>query len=959
MSGTNYIASNWRIPENSNSSKNDNYSLDFNGSSDFISCGNDPQIQLTGDISISAWFKTTSTGTMIIAAKRDSPLGGNTYGWQLYCSGGVVRFLVTRSGPTTTSVNGTTNIADGAWHHVLCTVNQDSQIAIILDGSTESTASLPAGTFIDSNSELRIGYNQIGSAHYYFNGEISEVALFDYLASGATLYGNATSGAGNPMALKPAAVGYWPLGDNSASDPLAQPNVAVEDASVFDFNSASSQHITLSTSSSFQIQTQTVSMWVKPELNTRDPLFLNGHTAVGNVGFEVYQDFGNIRVRINGSSQIIGAVNIGEWNHIFAAYDGADLKYSVNGATIATYNFAATISYSFYTGLILGNSAYGYYDGQTSNVAFWTSDQSSNYVNAYNNGSPQSIYTVTPTAWYKLDQSANWEADTVGDWQIPDAVSEFPQSFDFGGTNDLINCGNSIFNSETALSISAWVKPTAYGSAAAESFVSTDAASPRAFYLGLFNGTNFRFSLSTNGTALTSLDTAASTVDLNVWQHILVTWDQVNLKLYKNGVLLKTVATTSSSNGTFTTTNDLLIGDRRSPSAGSFPGKISNVQIWDVALAQEKVTTLYNGGTPTLTPPNQSDLKAWYKLDGSDKSIWNSSSAADTWLIEDNNITPTYTEGLFFGGAYIGGSPVQNYAGLKLTNQTISASHISYSAWVKIIQPEVGSTTIIFNPTNANFLGNFSYRASSKTLSWTGDASAKYISTSQATIDSGSWHHIFCSYPNGSTIDHTQVKIYIDGVLQANTYIGGTTSTGPVTNMLGILLGSAPKNMVISNWAFWLDDQSSNIATIYNNGTPSDLSTLNPEVWYKLDSANTTLNGVTGGEYGVAIDSSGNNNSGDIAGKTDGTTTRLETSNVQARTGASAGMTEQSLVNNNVSTLNGESSGMTSGNLVLSDLTRNLPYENYSLQFDGARFLYRLWRYTNNRNTDLDFINLG
>jgi len=47
-------------------------------------------------------------------------------------------------------------------------------------------------------------------------------------------------------------------------------------------------------------------------------------------------------------------------------------------------------------------------------------------------------------------------------------------------------------------------------------------------------------------------------------------------------------------------------------------------------------------------------------------------------------------------------------------------------------------------------------------------------------------------------------------------------------------------------------------------------------------------------------------------------------------------MREQSLVNNNVSTLNGESSVMTSGNLVLSDLTRNLPYENYSLDFDPA-----------------------
>ena len=50
----------------------------------------------------------------------------------------------------------------------------------------------------------------------------------------------------------------------------------------------------------------------------------------------------------------------------------------------------------------------------------------------------------------------------------------------------------------------------------------------------------------------------------------------------------------------------------------------------------------------------------------------------------------------------------------------------------------------------------------------------------------------------------------------------------------------------------------------------------------------------------------------------------------------SSGMTESNLVNNNVSTLNGESSGMTSGNLVLSDLTRNLPYENYSLDLDGT-----------------------
>ena len=47
-------------------------------------------------------------------------------------------------------------------------------------------------------------------------------------------------------------------------------------------------------------------------------------------------------------------------------------------------------------------------------------------------------------------------------------------------------------------------------------------------------------------------------------------------------------------------------------------------------------------------------------------------------------------------------------------------------------------------------------------------------------------------------------------------------------------------------------------------------------------------------------------------------------------------MTEQNLVNNNVSALNGESSGMTSANLVLSDLTRAVPYDSYSFNFDAA-----------------------
>ena len=58
MSGTNYIASNWRTPENSNSSKNDNYSLSFNGA-EYIET---PTTGLpTSSFSISIWFNAATT----------------------------------------------------------------------------------------------------------------------------------------------------------------------------------------------------------------------------------------------------------------------------------------------------------------------------------------------------------------------------------------------------------------------------------------------------------------------------------------------------------------------------------------------------------------------------------------------------------------------------------------------------------------------------------------------------------------------------------------------------------------------------------------------------------------------------------------------------------------------------------------------------------------------------------
>jgi hypothetical protein len=854
MSGTNYIASNWRTPTNQNSSKNDN-------------CGNDPQIQLTGDISISAWFKTSDIGTMIIAAKRDSPLGGSTYGWQVYCTGGKIAFVVTRSGPTSTTFVGTTTISDGAWHHVLCTINQASQIAIILDGQTEGTASLPAGTFIDSNSDLRIGYNQVGSQDYYFNGEISEVALFDYLASGATLYGNATSGSGNPMALKPTPVGYWPLGDNSASDPLTQPNVAVEDASVFDFFGS----ISISLPEVIYSGAFTFSFWLNPDNLT---LSFIGGDINSNSYFIWLLSTNEIRLKTNSGSYTFtesggNDIVVGSWQNITITRDGSDnVKAFRNGVPFGGTSVLAGDFKLNSIGEVYSAIGTWFFNGEMSNVAMWNSDQSSEISNIYNSGVPATSYTNTPTAWYKLDQSANWEADTAGDWQIPDAVSEFPQSFNFSPADEYFDTGNNPLIGASNLSISAW-------------FNSAD-VDPQ-YLLG---DSSVRFSIKqSNGDTRISFTGSTDPFrgfgipyNISEWNHLILTFDGSlvqadRLKLYHNGVEINNInAGTPNTTLLLNTAVSFMIGRVGGTSLNTWNGKISNVQLWDITLDQPEVTTLYNGGTPTLTPPNQSDLKAWWKLD-------NTATFSTNWTVPDasgngndgtsvnmteqslvnNNVSALNGEssGMTSGNLVLSdltrNLPYENYS-LSFDSGTdyIECGNISglnggltEATWSGWFNRSSSGTFYIMGTYGTGQIQFFVQQGNNYITAYAGNSVGAQRTMSKANVPAwtiGQWYHFAFVYDEAESSDADKMKIYIDGILQANAVAGSSLislNSSTASFDIGRLTGTASNQFVgkISNVAIWNNALSSTEAqNLYANGMPQDLTTFTPQPinWWTL-----------------------------------------------------------------------------------------------------------------------------
>ena len=73
--------------------------------------------------------------------------------------------------------------------------------------------------------------------------------------------------------------------------------------------------------------------------------------------------------------------------------------------------------------------------------------------------------------------------------------------------------------------------------------------------------------------------------------------------------------------------------------------------------------------------------------------------------------------------------------------------------------------------------------------------------------------------------------------------------------------------LYVDEFAVWNNDQSANISSIYNGGTPNDLTSLNPVSWWRMGDADTfptiTDNG-SGGNNGTMT----NMDAGDIVSDT-------------------------------------------------------------------------------------------
>jgi hypothetical protein len=497
-----------------NSSLKD-YVFDFDGSNDYITISGASDLSISGDLTMSMWFKansfidyeyilrlgsgTTPNGDRMIGFKS-SKISTNTFA----DSSGAYDVL------------GNTTLSTGVWYHVLV-VYSSNTVIIYLNGNADSSA-IPTtmGTISYVNTEIARGYSS-----RYFDGFISNVQIFNTAlpATGSnsieTLYNNGsplTSMTGftslqgwwklDASATYDSSTTTWNIADSSSnsndgtSSGMTQANLVQSDLSftsgyspnALDFD-GTDQYISCSSSTIFQNNSNfSVSFWVNMDDYSGAGCFLMSQGTGSSNLFHIYAYGGNtIQVRLrknNLGNGLISNIDLNnKWSNICLVYDGTKtgnsnrLKFYINKVE-QTISFNQDIQSSiniggdFLIGQQSGQSSTYTIDGQLSNISLWNNSLTASQVTEiYSEGKPSNLNNHSAvssliswwqlgsnssfnTNWTVLDEkgSNNGTSANMTEVDIVDGVGSYANGLSSGMGGDEV-IGDAPYSSSNSLSV--------------------------------------------------------------------------------------------------------------------------------------------------------------------------------------------------------------------------------------------------------------------------------------------------------------------------------------------------------------------------------------------------------------------------------------------------------------------------------------------------------------------------
>ena len=359
-------------------------------------------------------------------------------------------------------------------------------------------------------------------------------------------------------------------------------------------------------------------------------------------------------------------------------------------------------------------------------------------------------------------------------------------STSFDGTNDYVSVADSNDlsfgdgSTDSAFSISAWVNMTdASGFWIVEKGVQETAGE---YLLGCNNSDHLDFYLydeSSNAYEYIYVNASIMTPLEGQWIHIAATYNGVGgtsanagQEIYINGVL-QTV--TRSDSGSYVAMENLGAELKIGVQGTTYgEGSIKNVAIWNRALTATEIQNVMYKTYAEVSGRLASGLVSWWGLDvdytdsHGDNDGTNSGSTLDTDLYGGDtpvkpraidNAPTVQSDAIGSGSASFDGT--DDYIDLGADSSFEITSAITCSAWVNCETIPI-TTGLVICKDDDDLDKAFNISLQSSAINWRiYDGGTAYTATYSTGIVDNTWHHLCGTY------DGSNLKLYVDGVLQA------------------------------------------------------------------------------------------------------------------------------------------------------------------------------------------------
>ena len=417
-------------------------SLSFDGVDDYVSTGLNLGYTNYPNISLSCWVKMDNAlltnyavynpmGVHVAAFGNSSPIslyrGSVVQGTKVYIQGAASSY-------------GTTNISDGAWHHIVQTCQYDAAgtiCNIYVDGNpTPEIANALLRSYAPLTGDLIIG--AATSTFRRFIGNVDEVSVFDSILSTSDIADIYNLGTPTDLtSLNP--IAWYRNGDNGA---WKSPQWLIPSNENKDNISNYSMHfdglrrmpvgsITLGTDN-------IVSLWLKRDVtNTQETLLgeisnTSNYFMVITTTNKLYLRFGATAYVGYTSASVISVLNdTTNWINIIVVRGGNSVELFLNGLSMGTgddINGVPGVIETRFDEVAGANGSFRT-TGAFNNVAAWN-------VNTvlpseiFNGGTPPDLLTLStvPVNWWKMSDNSTWTQTT---WNVPDEIGTNDGTIDF------------------------------------------------------------------------------------------------------------------------------------------------------------------------------------------------------------------------------------------------------------------------------------------------------------------------------------------------------------------------------------------------------------------------------------------------------------------------------------------------------------------------------------------------